>query len=126
MLAFQTPESIDAITEKIKFVRFTPKTICSRNDLLKALEKVRRRGYAIDDEEVDVGVRCVGAPVFNESGRPIAAVSVSAPASRITTQSVPAIAEHLLRCCHEISVSLGVRERRRPPVLSPFAQNYGN
>jgi DNA-binding IclR family transcriptional regulator len=126
MLAFQSPEAIEAITGKIKFVRFTPKTICSRIDLLKALEKVRRRGFAIDDEEVDVGVRCVGAPILSESGRPIAAVSVSGPASRITAQSVPAIAEHLLRCCHDISIALGSREKKRSRVLSAFAQSYNN
>jgi len=124
MLAFQSPEAVEEIISKIKFVRFTPKTLCTKVDLLKALERVRRRGYAIDDEEIEIGVRCVGAPIFNDNHRPIAAVSISGPASRITAQSVPAIAEQLMRCCRDISASLGLREKKRSSVLSPFLQHY--
>ncbi len=126
MLAFQPEDTIEQIIAKIRFVRFTHKTLGSRETLLKALERVRRRGYAIDDEEIEVGVRCIGAPIFNEHHRAIAAVSVSGPASRITVQSVPAIAEHLLRCCREISASLGLHTRKRHHPLSPFMQHYGN
>ncbi|MBT9329879.1 IclR family transcriptional regulator [Paracidobacterium acidisoli] len=125
MLAFQPPEAIEEIISKIRFVRYTPKTLGSKEALLKSLERVRRRGYAIDDEEIEVGVRCVGAPIFNESRYPIAAVSISGPASRITAQSVPEIAEHLLRCCREISATIGLRDRKRSPVVSPFARHYG-
>ncbi len=126
MLAFQPVETIEQIIAKIRFVRYTPKTLCTREALLKSLNKVRRRGYAIDDEEIELGVRCIGAPIFNENHRAIAAVSVSGPASRITVQSVPAIAEHLLRCCREISSSLGMQAKRKPHVLSPFLRHYGN
>lgn len=93
--------------------------------LKRSLDRVRRRGYAIDDEEVEDGVRCIGAPILGESGQPMAAVSISGPTSRITQQSVPGIAEHLMRCCREISASLGVRDRRRVHTPSPFLQHYG-
>ena len=126
MLAFQPIETIEQIIAKIRFVRYTPKTISSREALMKALERVRRRGYAIDDEEIELGVRCIGAPIFNEHHRAIAAVSISGPASRITVQSVPAIAEHLLRCCREISASLGLHTKKKSHVLSPFLRHYGN
>ncbi|HZD50130.1 MAG TPA: IclR family transcriptional regulator C-terminal domain-containing protein, partial [Silvibacterium sp.] len=85
-----------------------------------------RRGYAIDDEEIEQGVRCIGAPIFNEHHRAIAAVSVSAPTSRITVQSVPAIAEQLLQCCREISASLGLHTRSKSQMVSPFLRHYGN
>jgi len=126
MLAFQTEETIEQIVARIRFVRYTSKTLTSREALLKALERVRRRGYAIDDEEIEVGVRCIGAPIFNENRQAIAAVSVSGPASRITVQSVPAIAEHLLRCCREISTSLGLHVKKKPHAMSPFLRHYGN
>jgi len=126
MLAFQPEEVIEQIVAKIRFVRYTPKTLNSRETLLKALERVRRRGYAIDDEEIELGVRCVGAPIFNENHRAIAAVSVSGPASRITVQSVPAIAEHVLRCCREISSSIGLNTKKRSHLLSPFERHYGD
>jgi DNA-binding IclR family transcriptional regulator len=124
MLAFLPAESVAEIMGKIRFTRFTPRTLCTPEALMRSLERVRRRGYAIDDEEVEAGVRCIGAPILDETGYPMAAVSVSGPASRITQQSLPAIAEHLLRCCRQISASLGVRERRRPPKSSSFARQY--
>jgi len=124
MLAFQPEEIIEEIIAKIRFVRFTPKTLVTREALLKALERTRRRGYAIDDEEVEVGVRCVGVPIFNEHHRAIAAVSVSGPASRITVQSVPAIAEQLLSCSREISASLGLQLKKKTHLPSPFLRYH--
>jgi DNA-binding IclR family transcriptional regulator len=125
MLAFLPAEEAADIMARIRYTRFTPRTLVTPEALQRSLDRVRRRGYAIDDEEVECGVRCIGAPILNESGRPVAAVSVSGPSSRITQQSVPGIAEHLLRCCREISASLGMRERRRSPAASPFASHYG-
>ncbi len=125
MLAFLPPDEAADIIARIRFTRYTPRTLMTPEALQRSLDRVRRRGYAIDDEEVECGVRCVGAPVLNEGGRPIAAVSVSGPSSRITQQSVPGIAEHLLRCCREISSSLGHRERRRAAAPSPFLNHYG-
>lgn len=125
MLAHLPRESAEDIIGRIRFTRFTHRTLCTPEALLRSLERVRRRGYAIDDEEVEAGVRCIGAPILNDSGYPMAAVSVSGPTSRITQQSVPGMAEHLMRCCREISTSLGVRERRRPQTRSPFLQHYG-
>jgi DNA-binding IclR family transcriptional regulator len=115
---------IEQIVSKIRFVRYTHKTITSKEALMKALERVRRRGYAIDDQEIEIGVRCVGAPIFDENRRAIAAVSVSGPTSRITAPNMPDIAEHLLRCCRDISHSLGVHAKKRPRVLSAFERHY--
>lgn len=122
MLAFQPEKLLEQVIAKIRFTPFTHKTLRSREALLKSLERVRRRGYAIDDEEIETGVRCIGAPIFNEAHQPIAAMSVSGPSSRITAQSVPEIAEHLLRCCREISASLSWRRNsvQRP---APGVQN---
>jgi DNA-binding IclR family transcriptional regulator len=111
MLAFQPADSIRQLVMAMRFERYTHKTLRSPEMLLKSLEKVRARGYAIDDEEIELGVRCIGAPIFNEERRPIAAASVSGPTSRITAQNVPEIAEHLVRCCRDISASLSWRQR---------------
>src|ERR1700744_359473 len=93
MLAFQPPEVIEQIVSKIHFVRYTHKTIMSKEALMKALERVRRRGYAIDDQEIEAGVRCVGVPIFDEHHRAIAAVSVSVPTLRCTSLNMPDIAD---------------------------------
>jgi len=125
MLAFLPEDSAAEIIGKIRYVRFTHRTLMTPEALKRSLDRVRRRGYAIDDEEVEEGVRCIGAPILSGSGHPMAAVSISGPTSRITQQSVPGIAEHLMRCCREISASLGVRERKRSHMPSPFLQHYG-
>lgn len=121
MLAFLPPEAAEDVISRIRFVRFTPKTLCTREDLMRSLERVRRRGFAIDDEEVEIGVRCLGAPVFDENHMPIAAVSISGPSSRIRAHNVPVIAEQLIRCCREISNSLRHR-KRKTHMVSSFLQ----
>jgi DNA-binding IclR family transcriptional regulator len=126
MLAFQPEETIAKIVSSIRFTRYTPKTLCSREKLFEHLETVRRRGYAIDDEEIELGVRCIGAPIFNEDRWAIAAVSISGPTSRITAKSVSTIAQRVLTCCREISASLGMRAKKKSHVVSPFLTHYGS
>jgi DNA-binding IclR family transcriptional regulator len=118
ILAFLPEDEVEQIIAGLKFVRHTENTLCSREDLLKSLEKIRRRGYAIDDEEIELGVRCIGAPIFNQDHRPVAAISVSGPTLRISVQSVPALAERLLRSSREISTSLGSQPKKRSHHLS--------
>lgn len=126
MLAFQPEEVIEKTIAKIRFVRYTPKTILSTDKLLKALERIRRRGYAIDDEEIELGVRCIGAPIFDENRWAMAAVSISGPSSRITAESVPEFAEKVARCCREISASLGLKPKKRSHSMASFLRHYGN
>lgn len=64
--------------------RMTARTITGRSDLMADLAAARTRGYAIDDEEHAVGLRCVAAPIFNEHGDTVGAVSLSGPMARIT------------------------------------------
>ena len=76
VLAFQPP-AIVAKVIALGLMRFTPQTISDSDSLLKELALVRKRGYAVDDEEHSIGIRCVGAPIHNLSGRVFAAMSVS-------------------------------------------------
>ena len=107
LLAFSSPEVQENILANIKYERLTPKTHTSRRALVRDLEMIQRRGYALDDEEIEEGVRCIGAPILNTNGRPIAAISLSGPTFRITMQKVPSIAKRLVSCCTDISHSLG-------------------
>jgi DNA-binding IclR family transcriptional regulator len=103
ILAYMPAEEVAKTVPKIQFTGFTSKTLTSAEELLEALERVRRRGYAVDDEEMEIGTRCVGAPILDGTGRPIAAVSVSGSATRLAAHCVPAIAQHVVRCSLEIS-----------------------
>lgn len=77
----------DELTGRMRGVgleRFTPHTITDPARLLAHLQDVRRRGFAVDNEEHSVGVRCIAVPVFDHSRRAVAALSVSTPAIRAT------------------------------------------
>lgn len=106
ILAYMPAEEVAKTISKIQFNAFTSKTLTSSAELLDALERVRRRGYAVDDEEMEIGTRCVGAAILDVSGHPIAAVSISGSATRLAAHCVPAIAQHVIHCAHEIASSL--------------------
>jgi len=112
ILAFLPEAEMARNVAAMRFRSFTPKTLSTKEELLLALERVRRRGYAIDDEEMELGTRCVGAPIFDSTRRPIAAVSVSGPASRMEAHYVQAIAEQVMRSCQEISAALIASEHQ--------------
>ena len=114
ILAYLPAEETAEIVSKIKFVSFTSKTLTSQEELREVLDRVRRRGYAVDDEEIEIGTRCVGAPILDAAGRPVAAVSVSGSATRLSAHCVPAIAQHVMRCAQEISSALSVANGAHP------------
>lgn len=64
--------------------QLTPNTIIDREVIMDELRRIRTRGYAVDDEEHELGLRCVGVPVFNSSGQLVAGMSTSGPANEMT------------------------------------------
>jgi DNA-binding IclR family transcriptional regulator len=103
----------DFISEKRLAVR-TPNTISSARALRRELRTVRVRGYALDDEENEEGIRCVAAPVFGASGDPVAAVSVSGPAFRMTKEVIQNVMKkEVVEVAAEISRRLGYADPER-------------
>ena len=100
-------ERINDIIRRLRFERFTHRTISSAEALRAEIEKTRRRGYAVDDEELEEGLRCIAVPVLDAQRLPVAAVSVSGPSFRVTAQKLPSIANHLLQCVRGISLDMG-------------------
>jgi DNA-binding IclR family transcriptional regulator len=93
-------------------VKRTPNTISDPDELMRHLACVRANGYAIDDEENEEGIRCVAAPIRNGSGRAEAAVSISGPTTRITTERIETELKNLVcQTANNISVQLGCRDR---------------
>lgn len=91
----------------------TDNTITEPNQLKEHLKLVKRQGYAIDDEENEKGIRCVGAPIYNETGKVVAAVSVSGPAFRVTRKVIQEkLKEEVMDKAFKISQKLGYSERR--------------
>jgi DNA-binding IclR family transcriptional regulator len=87
--------------------RYTPHTVTEPDVLRRQLEAIRIQGYAVDDEELEAGIRAVSAPVRNREGAVIAATSIAGPASRLTLGRVPDTAQELAATANAISRRLG-------------------
>ena len=107
-LAFQPETTIRKIIEA-GLVAFTPYTITDGERLRKELATIRERGFALDDREHELDVRCVAAPIRNASGRVFAALSVSGPARRFTESREPVLAALVVEHAASISAQLGFR-----------------
>jgi len=68
---------------------FTTNTITDPDTLHRHLEEIRRLGFAVDDEEFDLGVRCIAVPVFDFRGKAVGAIGISGPATRMTVERMP-------------------------------------
>jgi DNA-binding IclR family transcriptional regulator len=95
------------IAESLDYVRRTDRTIQTPKALLAELEKVARRGYAVNDIENEPEVRCVGAAVRDRFGAPVAGVSVSGAAAHMTRQRVAMVAKLCRQTAARISHALG-------------------
>lgn len=100
LLAYNTDQSL---IESIDLVRYAPNTIVDLSTLRIELDRIKTRGWAIDDEEAQLGLRCYAAPVRNFEGEVIAAVSVSGPKVR----SNPKNKEYVVRAAKELSYRMG-------------------
>ncbi|MEM7336455.1 MAG: IclR family transcriptional regulator [Chloroflexota bacterium] len=86
---------------------FTPRTITSRDQLRLHLEQIRQRGYAVDDEEHEFGVRCIAVPVYDGTGRAVASMGISGPTVRVTLAKVEEYAQVIIESARELSITLG-------------------
>ena len=89
--------------------KLTDKTITDEEELRRELALVRERGYAIDNEECEDGVRCIAVPVRDYTGYPIAGISVSGPAVRMSNEHIFSNLEYLLQMSEQVSTQMGWR-----------------
>lgn len=87
--------------------RVTVKTITTTPALRGDLARARERGYAVDDEEHAVGLRCIAAVIFNETADPLAALSLSGPMARIPDERIPLLGDLVRRKADAITAQLG-------------------
>jgi DNA-binding IclR family transcriptional regulator len=114
LLADLAEVELDALIVEMPFVQKTENTITDPLQLREHLRIVRARGYAVDDEESERGIRCVAAPVRDERGRAVAAISISGPAIRVTRQRISdSLIEEVMETAVEISRKIGFRETIR-------------
>ena len=107
VLAFLPAQEFEDFLCSVKLVPMSPKTITDPQTLRAEIERVRKRGYAVDNQELSLGLRCVGVPIFDYTGRPTYAMSVSAPVSRMSAEKIKAIQTKLRSLCRQISRQIG-------------------
>ena len=106
LLAFQSAEKIEQIIAG-GLTPYTDHTLTDTDELRRHLEEIRMLGYAIDDEEIEMGLRCIAAPIRDHSSNVIASISIAGPTQRITKKRLISFAQEIICTAENISQRLG-------------------
>lgn len=106
LLAYQPTHLVDSIIRQTELVQFTKHTITEPSPLKEELARIRAQGYALDSEEMEVGVRCLASPVFGPDGSIVAAMSISGPVGRLSDSRLDELIPLIKRVASEFSESL--------------------
>lgn len=111
--AFLEDRKLEQIIASKGLGKYTPHTITDPLQFKESLKAVRENGYSIEDEEGEMGVRCIGAPLFNKDGKHVeAAISVTGITSELTYESFSKIGEVVASTARAISQELGLTEQK--------------
>ncbi|MBA2520567.1 MAG: IclR family transcriptional regulator [Chloroflexia bacterium] len=111
LMAALDDRELDRFLASRRLVRKTDRTLTEPAALRAEIARIRARGYGIDDEESNLGIYCIAAPIVDHTGAVIAAVSISGAKSEFTDQVTPISIDAVRRAGHDISVRLGGRLR---------------
>jgi DNA-binding IclR family transcriptional regulator len=103
------PERLEEFLENTSLEANTPKAIVDKQQFHQELLKVKKQGYAIDDEEFARGIRCIAAPVFNSAGENIASLGITGHTQEITDDRFDRMRQDTLQIAAKISAALGYR-----------------
>lgn len=109
LLSGLTDSEVAERLRKCEFKRHTGNTLSGRQVLTRQVEAVRQRGYAVDDQEHEEGIRCLAAPVRDYRGKVVAAISLTGPASVVSPDRDAEIGDMVMHTAREISRRLGHR-----------------
>jgi IclR family acetate operon transcriptional repressor len=106
-------DSVQRILQKRGLYSFTPKTLTSTDALFADLNRIRNRGWSVDDEERNIGMRCLAAPIYNEHGEAVAGVSISGPSVRLSDEKLGEYGPVVKRAAARITDTIGGRMPQR-------------
>lgn len=109
ILALLPEQEVNMVVRKRGLKAYTRRTITRPSQLKAELAEIRTRGFAIDDQELEDGLKCIGAPVQDCSGRVVAALSIAGAALRLGKGRVPALAPLVAQTASDLSARLGYR-----------------
>lgn len=101
------PDKLDQLIAVKGMTKYTKHTLTSKEQLTAELDRVRQRGYAYDDEECEIGARCIAFPIRDYTGQVVAGFSVTGPASRLTDEAIGKRMEELKKASMELSQKMG-------------------
>ncbi|WP_428910933.1 IclR family transcriptional regulator [Niallia sp. Krafla_26] len=110
ILAYQTEQEVDRILDTVPLESFTEFTITDKDEIKRQLESIKLTGYSVDDEEIEIGLKCVAAPIFNFKGEAIASISCASPKMRVTEERLPVVIDGVKKAALEISSKLGYKD----------------
>jgi len=112
ILAFLPDEERQALLEKLTFERRTPNTITDRETFAQELEKIRREGFSVNNEELEVGLFAVAAPLLDRNGVAVAAINLSFPLARYSKEeAMTVLCPRIVEVSQKVSRLLGWRGR---------------
>jgi IclR family transcriptional regulator, KDG regulon repressor len=110
LLAFLPEDEQNELIKRLELTAYTRHTLTKPARLKAELKLIRRLGYAMDDEEFEEGLKCIGAPVMGHSGGVVAAMSVAGPTFRLTEERIPKVVRSVIRSASDLSAELGYKE----------------
>jgi len=107
ILAYLPDEDLNNFMKSMPLKAMTPNTITAKERLVEQLERIRKQGFAVDCDELCIGLSCVASPVFDYTDYPSYSVSIAGPSSRMTKDKIAIMQKEVKRVCRELSESLG-------------------
>lgn len=107
ILAYLPEDKLDQVLDEKPMKKFTETTITNKQEMREHLKLIRKRGYSIDNEEHEEGIKCAASPIFDHNGNVVAGLSVAGPIMRIDEKKMETFIQATLEASKEISGLLG-------------------
>lgn len=107
LLSAYSEADVHSVIQREGMPKLTAKSIVRAGELCRSLHDIRQQGYSIDDEEAQIGLRCVSAVVYNDLGEPLAAISVSGKTSRVTDDRLPVLGRVVQQAALDLTSAIG-------------------
>jgi DNA-binding IclR family transcriptional regulator len=121
LVSFQPEEELESLLEKYNFNRFTKKTISSHAAFMAECARIRRSGYSIDDEEEELGVRCVAVPILSD-GIAVAAISATGTTAQMPQENIANVVSKTMCAAARIAAQLQPTRIRHYPSAAAKTQ----
>lgn len=118
LLSGMSTTEVDRVIAERGLPGFTSNTLTDRGRLLEELQRIRSSGVSIDDEEFEIGLKCLAAPIFDSKGSVVAAMSISGPSQRLTPETLELYTPYIKEATREVSLRLGYRPQVRESMES--------